>query len=146
VSSSAPGLQLRPTGPVEPLDRRVLGLAAVGAGGFVLAGAYQLSGGRVGLPCLLHLTTGLDCPLCGSTRMAAALLQGDLGAAWAFNAPMLVIGPVLGVAVGYQLLAWLLERIRLVRLPRIRLGRQAVDRAVAVFLVGMLVFGVLRNL
>lgn len=146
ASHPAGGLQLRPTGPVEPLGRTALGLAAAGLGGLGLAGAYQLSGGRIGVPCLLHLTTGLDCPLCGSTRMAAALLHGDLNAAWAFNAPTLILGPLLGVAVGYQLFAWLLERARLVRLPRIRPSQRAVDRIVAALVVGMVIFGVLRNL
>jgi hypothetical protein len=146
VSLSAPALRRRPIGPVESLDRRLVGLAATGVGGFALAGVYQLSGGRVGVPCLLHLTTGLDCPLCGSTRMAAALLRGDLGAAWAFNAPVLILGPMIGIAVGYQLLVWLLERLRLVRLPRIRISPRAVDLGLKVLVAGMLVFGVLRNL
>ncbi|MDX6291026.1 MAG: hypothetical protein QOH50_101 [Kribbellaceae bacterium] len=137
---------LRPSGPVEPIDRRVLGLAAVGVGGFGLAAIYQLSGGRIGIPCVLHATTGLNCPLCGSTRMAAALLRGDLDAAWHFNAPVLVLGPLIGVAVGYQLLAWSLERIRLVKLPRLRMSPRAVDWSVKLVLTGMLVYGVLRNL
>lgn len=124
----------------------MLGLAAVGAGGLALAAAYQVSGGWIGIPCPLHLTTGLDCPLCGSTRMAAALLRGDLTAAWELNAPMLVIGTLLGVAVGYQLVAWSLDRARLVRLPRLRPAPRAVDRVVRLVVVGMLVFGVLRNL
>jgi Protein of unknown function (DUF2752) len=139
-------VSLRAEGPVEPLDRKVIGLAAVGGGGLLLAGAYQMSGGRIGVPCVFHATTGLDCPLCGSTRMAAALLRGDPAAAWAFNAPMLLIGPVVGVAVGYQLLAWSMERVRLVRLPRWRLRASTQDRLIKVFAVGMLLFGVLRNL
>jgi hypothetical protein len=137
---------LRPTGPVQPVDRRVLGLAAVGVGGFGLAAVYQLSGGRIGIPCLLHATTGLDCPLCGSTRMAAALLHGDLGAAWHFNAMVLVLGPLVGVAVGYQLLAWTLESLRLIRLPRLTMSPRTVDRVVKALIVGFLVYGVARNL
>jgi hypothetical protein len=139
-------LELRPQGPVEPVDRRVLGLASVGVGGFALAAVYQLSGGTLGIPCILKSTTGLDCPLCGSTRMAAALLRGDLDAAWHFNAPVLVLGPLIGVAVGYQLLAWTLERARLVRIPRLRMSPRAVDRLVKIVVAGMLVFGVLRNI
>lgn len=146
MPDSARGLELRPTGPVAPLGRRALGLAATGLGGLALAGLYQLSGGRIGIPCLLQLSTGLDCPLCGSTRMAAALLHGDLSAAWAFNAPMVVIGPLLGVAVGYQLFAWFLEWIRLVRLPRLGPSQRTIDRLLTTLLVGMVLFGVLRNL
>ena len=137
---------LRPTGPVQPVDRRVLGLAATGVGGVGLAAVYQLSGGRIGIPCLLHATTGLNCPLCGSTRMAAALLHGDLDAAWHFNPVVLVLGPVIGVAVGYQLLAWSLESLRLVRLPRLRMSPRAVDWFVKGLIALLLVYGVARNL
>ena len=87
----------RPQGPVKPVDRRVWGLAGVGIGGFALAGAYRLTG--LGIPCPLHTLTGLDCPFCGSTRMAAALLEGDLNAAWHFNAAILVLGPLIAVAI-----------------------------------------------
>jgi len=67
----------------------------VGVGGFGLAAVYQLTGGQIGIPCILHATTGLNCPLCGSTRMAAALLRGDLDAAWHFNPVVLVRSSVL---------------------------------------------------
>jgi hypothetical protein len=137
---------LRPTGPVQPLDRRVWGLSAVGVGGFALAGVYDLSGGRIGVPCILHATTGLDCPLCGSTRMAAALLHGDLAAAWNFNAVVLVLGPLIGVAVGYQVLAWALESLRLVKLPRLRMSSRTSDRLITSVIAVLIVFGVVRNL
>lgn len=136
---------MHPQGPVEPLDRRVIGVAWVGVGGLALAAVYQLSGGRLGIPCLLHLTTGLDCPLCGSTRMAAALFRGDLEAAWQFNPAVLLLSPVIAVAVGYQFLAWLLERARLVRLPRLRPSRRTTDVLLKVGIAGMVLFGVLRN-
>jgi hypothetical protein len=145
VSLSHP-VALRPTGPVQPLDRRVWGLTAVGVGGFALAGVYQLSGGRIGLPCLLHATTGLDCPLCGATRMAAALLRGDLDAAWHFNPVVLVLGPLLGVALGYQVLAWALESIHLVRLPRLTVSARALDWLIKGVIALFLVYGVARNL
>ncbi|MEU8224554.1 DUF2752 domain-containing protein [Kribbella sp. NPDC048915] len=137
---------LRPTGPVQPLDRRVWGLTAVGVGGFALAGVYTLSGERIGIPCILHATTGLDCPLCGSTRMAAAMLHGDLAAAWHFNPVIFVLGPLVGVAVGYQVVAWALESLRLVKLPRLQLSSRTADRLLNAVIVLLVVFGVLRNL
>ncbi|WP_328524231.1 DUF2752 domain-containing protein [Kribbella sp. NBC_00359] len=137
---------LRPTGPVQPLDRRVWGLTAVGVGGFGLAAVYQLSGGQIGVPCILHATTGLNCPLCGSTRMAAALLRGDLDAAWHFNPVVLVLGPLVGVAVGYQLLAWSLESLRLVRLPRLTMSPRVADWLIKGVIALLLVYGVARNL
>ncbi|MFI6675075.1 DUF2752 domain-containing protein [Kribbella sp. NPDC050470] len=137
---------LRPTGPVQPVDRRVLGLAATGVGGLGLAAVYQLTGGRIGIPCLLHATTGLNCPFCGATRMAAALLRGDLVAAWYFNPVVLVLGPLIGVAVGYQLLAWSLESLRLVRLPRLTMSPRTVDWVVKGLIALFVVYGVARNL
>ncbi len=137
---------LRPTGPVQPLDRRVWSIAAVGVGGFALAGVYQVSGGRIGVPCILHATTGLNCPLCGSTRMAAALLRGDLDAAWHFNPVVLVLGPLFGVAVGYQVLAWSLESLHLVRLPRLTMSPRAADWLLKGIIALLVVYGVARNL
>jgi hypothetical protein len=67
--------------------------------GVALSGMYALSGPfHVGLPCLLKMTTGWDCPLCGTTRMGAALMRGDLLAAWNFN-PVALLG-------GTALVAW----------------------------------------
>jgi hypothetical protein len=135
-----------PSAPVRPLDRRIWGLAAVGLGGFGLAGVYQLSAERLGILCPFHLITGLDCPLCGSTRMAAALLRGDLGAAWQFNAAVLILGSAIGVAVGYQILAWSLERVTVVRLLRLRLSPRTVQVVTTVVMGTLLAFGALRNL
>jgi Protein of unknown function (DUF2752) len=143
---AVPRFQLRPSGPVEPLNQRLLMLAAVGGGGLALAAVYKLSGGRYGVPCILHATTGLDCPLCGTTRMTAALMRGDFVAAWDFNAPMLFIAPLAGILVGYQLTAWSLERARLVRLPRLRLSSRRERLLTNVLIAGLIVFGVLRNI
>lgn len=64
-------------------------LAAFGVLGAGITGAHVLFG--IGLPCPLLALTGIQCPLCGSTRAAGALAHGDLAAAWSYNA-MLVIG------------------------------------------------------
>jgi hypothetical protein len=130
----------------EPLDRRIRGLAAVLAGGGVLAMVNGLSGGRIGLPCPLHAVTGLNCPFCGTTRMAAALLEGDVGRAWPYNPPMFVVLPVIAMLVGYLLLAWTLQRLGWFRLPRPRPRERLVRVAPMVFLAGMALYGVLRNL
>jgi hypothetical protein len=47
--------------------------------------------------CPFALVTGLACPLCGGTRAAAALLHGDLAAAWAFHPLVFVVVPVMVV-------------------------------------------------
>lgn len=130
----------------EPLDRRVVGLAGTLAGGAVLAVVNGLSGGRIGLPCPFHALTGLNCPFCGTTRMAAALLQGDVERAWSFNPPMFVVLPVVALLVGYMLLAWTLERLRWFRLPRPRPSARLQRVVPMAFLAAMALYGVLRNL
>jgi hypothetical protein len=143
-----PGVQPEPgalrSGP-EPLDRRVLGLAGTLAAGAVLAGVNGLSGGRIGLPCPFHALTGLNCPFCGTTRMAAALLQGDPGRAWSFNPPMFVVLPIVALLVGYMLLAWTLERFTRFRPPRPRPTTRLQHVAPIAFLAVMALYGILRN-
>lgn len=45
--------------------------------------------------CIFHRLTGLQCPGCGSQRMAHALLHGDIAAAWHHNALLLCMLPIL---------------------------------------------------
>jgi hypothetical protein len=67
------------------------GFCAYGVG---LSAIYATTG--VGLPCPFRAVTGWECPLCGATRMGAALLHLDLGAAFSFNPAVLVVLVVLG--------------------------------------------------
>ena len=143
-TGSRPEAGVLRSGP-EPLDRRVLGLAGVLAGGAVLAAVNGLSDGRLGLPCPFHAITGLNCPFCGTTRMAAAFLQGDPARAWSFNPPMFLVLPVVAVLVGYMLLAWTLERLTRFRLPRPRPNANLQRAVPIVFLAVMALYGVLRN-
>jgi hypothetical protein len=78
-----------------------LGQAALAA--TALAGVYRVTG--LGLPCPSRLLTGWLCPFCGGTRAGAALLSGDVAAAWAFN-PLLLVAAVL---VGVRAIGWLIE-------------------------------------
>lgn len=125
-----------------PSDQTLFGLAMFGVGGLGLAVVHSLSGGAIGFPCPLRLTTGLDCPGCGATRMAAALLHGDLGSALQYNAPVLVGGLV----VGYLWIAWVLQRFGFVRLPRPRLGPRARRLLLPVLVTLAVAFAVVRNL
>jgi hypothetical protein len=109
----------------------------------MLSGVYALSGPlHLGLPCLLRLTTGWDCPFCGGTRMGAAVLRGDLAAAWYAN-PVALVG-------GAVVLAWLagaiLYQAGVLRRPLPR-PRGTFGRVVVVALVlALVVFAVGRNL
>ena len=70
------------------LKSRLLRTLVVLTASALLVGLYiaPFSKGGQGLPCPLLLLTGWQCPACGMTRAAVALLQGDLGAAFSCNA------------------------------------------------------------
>lgn len=127
--------------PVDAQATRDVGLVL--GMGLALSGVYALTGPlHVGLPCLLRLTTGWDCPLCGATRMGAAMLRGDVLAAWYFN-PLALVG-------GTLLTAWfvgaLLYQAGWLRRPMPR-PRGTSGRVLAgVLLLAMVVFAVGRNL
>ena len=87
------------------------GFAGCGAG---LSALFVLTGAS--LPCPFLLATGWDCPLCGGTRLGAALLHGDVLAAIAFN-PLVSLGLVVLTGLG---VLWTIEALGgpAVRLPR----------------------------
>jgi hypothetical protein len=106
---------------------------------------YSTTG--VGVPCPFLVLTGWQCPLCGGTRMGAALLHGDLAAAYAFNPLALVALTVLGVLAA----VWAVEVVGgpAARPPRRLSGRLRQVPAVAWALLALLlavVYTVLRNL
>lgn len=115
----APRLETVPRRPGVPAWALV-----VGAVWIVEVGLYAwLSGRAGGLPplCPLRATTGVPCPLCGSTRAAMAAGQGRLLDAFLFN-PL-----VCAAAAG--LLAVLVLRVGFGR--RVALSRAAGSRWVA---------------
>ncbi|GAA3610742.1 DUF2752 domain-containing protein [Microlunatus ginsengisoli] len=118
------------------------GFFALGLG---ISTLYATTG--VGAPCPFRTMTGWNCPLCGGTRMGAALLHGDVAAAFAFN-PLAFIG--LGVVTILGLL-WIVEAAGG---PKVRPPRRIADRLVRVhptrwLVIGLIVaavYTVLRNL
>lgn len=88
--------------------------------------------------CPLHALTGLWCPLCGATRMAAAVMDGHLATALHDNAlVLLLLGPL--AVVG--LVSWSADLLA-GRPRRAVLGR----RGWVVVVVAAVAFTVVRNL
>ena len=115
------------------------------AGGLALSVLYATTG--IGLPCPFRALTGWQCPLCGGTRMGAALLHGDLWSAFSANPVALLAIMVLTVLS----ILWTVELLGgpAVRPPR-RLARRRHRPPVAAWLVlggaAALAYAVLRNL
>jgi hypothetical protein len=113
----------------------------------VMAGAALTGGGALYLidparrdlyPCLLHATTGLQCPGCGGLRATHQLLHGHLAAAWMLNPLAVLLVPV------YALLACHIG----LGLMRGRGLGYGTPRPVFIWLGlgGVILFGILRNL
>ncbi len=91
-----------------------------------------------GLPCLVLMLTGLYCPACGVTRMATALLAGDLAGAFRYHPLLMLLIPI-GLCYGaYRAVIY----IKCGDVPAKRWEKVFVASAVALILL----FGVLRNL
>lgn len=119
--------------------REIGAFLAVGTG---LSAVYVVSGHRIGMPCPLKLITGWDCPLCGGTRMGAALMHGDLSAAFHYN-PLALIG-LTGLGLGWLVLLARRTGIIKGRLPVVsKRWRRILGIAGAVV---VLAFSVARNL
>jgi hypothetical protein len=124
------------------------GLAVVGgvfATGLAFSALFVTTG--VGMPCPFLALTGWQCPVCGATRMGAALLHGDVAGAYAFNPLLLVVMTVLGALA----VLWAIELAGgpAVRPPRRLWNRlQQVPTVVWPLLAGGLavVYTALRNL
>ena len=90
----------------------------------------------LGIPCPIHLVTGLQCPGCGVSRMLLALLRLDFRGAFLANPVLLCMLPLLLLLGG---------RILWLYVHRGTLRSKDVDAA-AGFLGGvLLIFGVVRN-
>ena len=106
--------------------------------GFAFAGSVAPHGQAFYPPCPLYSLTGVYCPGCGATRAVHALATGHLATAVHDNILLVAAVPV--VAVLWAL--WLARA-----LGRIESRRTPVPRRwVKALVVGVVAFGVLRNL
>ena len=108
-------------------------LLAVGCASFVL---YVTTG--IGLPCVFHEITGLDCPGCGVSRMLVSLARLDFRAAFEYNAVLLCLTPALLALLAVSL-------VRYVRTGSRKMSRPE-TAAMWVITVILLAWGVIRNL
>ncbi|MEP6697838.1 MAG: DUF2752 domain-containing protein [Pseudonocardiales bacterium] len=92
-----------------------------------------------GLPlCPLRTLTGIDCPICGSTRMLHSLLHGDVAGAARYNVAALLMLP----ALMWFWLVWAAPKLRFRAPP----AWHPSTRVLRLGLCLLLVFSVARNL
>ena len=77
-------------------------LALVALVGVVAGRTYPVWRDHLYVACPAWNIFGIPCPTCGATRAVAAVFQGDLGAAFAWNplAAVLALGAVVAVPLG----------------------------------------------
>lgn len=73
--------------PADTPQKRLLRVILIACGLIALFVGYGLFYNTTGfgIPCMLHKTTGLECPGCGLTRAIAAVVRLDFAAAFGFN-------------------------------------------------------------
>ena len=124
----------------RPPREALIGVGTLGVVCLGLGTLYLTTG--LGVPCPLHRLTGWWCPFCGGTRMAAALMKGNIAQAWNDNMVLMVVG----FAIGVRTIGWIVE---LIRHPDrgTRWVPWAISRHwVAIFIVVSVVWTVVRNL
>ena len=111
-------MSLQPPADAPARRRQLAGAVALGAAGLAYVGLRDPHDGGTLMPkCPVHLLTGLDCPACGGLRMTHDLLNGNLAAAWADNALLLLLAPLLLVLLGKWALAWVAGRSYRIPVP-----------------------------
>ena len=115
----------------------VAGIAAIGAGAFIVAYFNPTTAGFFPV-CPLYYLTGIHCPGCGLTRGFHALFHGDVLTALHFNALL----PAYALVFGFMLVSMILVAVR----GRGLSWRIVPPSAMYGFLILAAVFFVLRNL
>ena len=92
----------------------------------------------IGIPCMFHALTGLNCPGCGVSRMIISIVHLDFESAFRYNAALFVLSPVfLGLAIS------IIVKYIKTGSQKLNKGQSAVVYALIVLL---LLFGIIRNL
>lgn len=109
----------------------------------LMFGAYWLrkTGGAGWWPgCMFRKLTGIECPGCGMTRAAHALLNGRISDAFAFNPVGIILLPLAMLAIGIEVIAWVREKPLPFRIPTGRWGSSIAAVLLIVWWIGRNLF------
>lgn len=95
--------------PVNPTERQLAMLWGVAAASAVILRPLWITIAPHLRACTFRKLTGIPCPTCGTTRTVLALLDFDLGAAFAVN-PLALLAGVVFIFGGLSALIWVLLR------------------------------------
>ncbi len=104
--------------------------------GIVYAIWLKITG--IGIPCFFNLWTGFKCPGCGITHMCLAVLSGNFSLARQENVFLFYMLPLLGFF-------WGINSIKYIITGRY-LDKNKTDILLWMAVVGLLIFGVYRNI
>lgn len=133
--SIPPKIRATPAPSLTVFAAIVLGVAVLGAGAVLFF--FNPSSNAFYPICLFHQLTGLDCPGCGGTRSAYALLHGNLLQALKDNALFVLLLPVIAWRGAW--LAW-------GKYSGKPVGQFFPAKSLWVLLAATVIFTVLRNL
>lgn len=90
-----------------------------------------------GIPCPIHLITGLQCPACGVSRMLMAVIRLDFVSAFYYNPFLFVTSPVLLFCIVYPDTVY-------IKTGSVEIGKVGIVMWLEI--AAALIFGVARNL
>ena len=91
----------------------------------------------IGIPCIFHAITKLECPGCGVTRMILSLVKFDFVSAFHYNPFLFITGPFL--------IAYLVAcEVKFVKQGNKKMGKWEIF--IYVELILALLYGILRNI
>ncbi len=90
------------------------------------------------VPCLFHLSTGLHCPGCGSTRAVSSFMHGEFILGLKNNLLIILWGPYLIYRVFLVVFSWIDGKQRAIWSPP--------SSTIIVFLIITITYTILRNL
>lgn len=90
------------------------------------------------VPCLFHLSTGLHCPGCGSTRAVSSFMHGDFIVGLKNNLLIILWGPYLIYRLFLGIFSWIDGKQRVIWSPP--------SSTIIIFLIITITYTILRNL
>jgi len=109
----------------------------------LMLGAYWLrkTGGAGWWPgCIFRKLTGIECPGCGMTRGAHAILNGRIAEGFAFNPVGMILLPIALLAIGIEVIGWVREKPLPFRIPTGRWGASIVAVVLITWWIGRNLF------